>query len=32
MTERDYDQEQARPRATFPILCAIDAENVVFTT
>jgi parallel beta-helix repeat protein len=32
MTLRDYDQERlhARVRNTFPILCAIDAENVVF--
>jgi hypothetical protein len=32
MTERDYDQEHkhARVRNLFPILCAIDAENVVF--
>jgi Right handed beta helix region len=32
MTLRDYDQERkhARVRNIFPILCAIDAENVVF--
>jgi parallel beta-helix repeat protein len=32
MTERDYDQERkhARVRNLFPILCAMDAENVVF--
>lgn len=32
MTLRDYDREKlhARVRNTFPILCAIDAENVVF--
>lgn len=32
MTLRDYDAEQqhARVRNTFPILCAIETENVVF--
>ena len=32
MTLRDYDQERlhAKVRNLFPILCAIDAENVVF--
>ena len=32
MTLRDYDQNKLRGRVrnTFPILCAIDAENVVF--
>ena len=32
MTERDYSLEQkhGRVRNAFPILCAIDAENVVF--
>ncbi len=32
MTLRDYSRErrQARVRNTFPILCAMDAENVVF--
>jgi hypothetical protein len=32
MTLRDYDQDRlhARMRNTFPILCAMDAENVVF--
>jgi parallel beta-helix repeat protein len=32
MTLQDYDQERkhARVRNLFPILCAIDAENVVF--
>ncbi|MBI4877871.1 MAG: right-handed parallel beta-helix repeat-containing protein, partial [Acidobacteria bacterium] len=32
MTLRDYSQERlhARVRNTFPILCAMDAENVVF--
>lgn len=32
MTLRDYDRQRlhARVRNTFPILCALDAENVVF--
>ena len=32
MTLRDYDRERlhAKVRNTFPILCAMDAENVVF--